>query len=88
MGRTPQPPEIPRAEWLLIDLYPRATHARIVVFPYIKGKWQTGSRLHTRTTRHMTVKALPCHRDQYVTLLFEILDRDLMIGVFGELDYE
>lgn len=33
-------------------------------------------------------KALPRHPGQYVTLPFEILDGDLMIGLFGELHYE
>ncbi|MBP5053738.1 hypothetical protein [Pseudomonas chlororaphis] len=61
-------------------------HGRIVVLPYIKenGECVQG---HTKNAPH-DGKALPRHPDQYVTLPFEILDGDLMIGLFGELPYE
>lgn len=61
-------------------------HGRIVVLPYIK---ENGERVqgHTKNAPH-DGKALPRHRDQYVTLPFEILEGDLMIGLFGELHYE
>lgn len=61
-------------------------HGRIVVLPYIK---ENGERVqgHTKNSAH-DGKALPRHPDQYVTLPFEILDGDLMIGLFGELHYE
>lgn len=42
---------------------------------------------HTKNAPH-DGKALPRHPDQYVTLPFEFLDGDLMIGLFGELHYE
>ncbi|WP_224794385.1 hypothetical protein [Pseudomonas fluorescens] len=32
--------------------------------------------------------ALPRHPDQYVTLPFEVLDGDPVIGLFGQLHYE
>ena len=61
-------------------------HGRIVVLPYIK---ENGEQVqgHTKNAPH-DGKALPRHRDQYVTLSFEILEGDLMIGLFGELHYE
>lgn len=61
-------------------------HGRIVVLPYIK---ENGEQVqgHTKSAPH-DGKALPRHRDQYVTLPFEILEGDLMIGLFGELHYE
>lgn len=61
-------------------------HGRIVVLPYIK---ENGEKVqgHTKNAPH-DGKALPRHRDQYVTLPFESLDGDLMIGLFGELHYE
>ena len=61
-------------------------HGRIVVLPYIK---ENGEKVqgHTKNAPH-DGKAIPRHRDQYVTLPFEILDGDLMIGLFGELHYE
>ncbi|EPL7485084.1 hypothetical protein R2536_006988, partial [Pseudomonas aeruginosa] len=61
-------------------------HGRIVVLPYIK---ENGEQIqgHTKNAPH-DGKALPRHRDQYVTLPFEILEGDLMIGLFGELHYE
>ena len=61
-------------------------HGRIVVLPYVK---ENGEQVqgHTKNSAH-DGKALPRHPDQYVTLPFEILDGDLMIGLFGELHYE
>ncbi|AIZ34745.1 MULTISPECIES: hypothetical protein [Pseudomonas] len=61
-------------------------HGRIVVLPYIK---ENGEKVqgHTKNAPH-DGKALPRHSEQYVTLPFEILDGDLMIGLFGELHYE
>lgn len=61
-------------------------HGRIVVFPYIKesGEYVKG---HTKNAPH-DGKALPRHPNDYVELPFEILDDDLMIGLFGELKYE
>lgn len=61
-------------------------HGRIVVLPYIKedGEQVQG---HTKNAPH-DGKALPRHRDQYVALPFEILEGDLMLGLFGELHYE
>ncbi|UVM14368.1 hypothetical protein LOY42_13740 [Pseudomonas sp. B21-023] len=61
-------------------------HGRIVVLPYIK---ENGEKVqgHTKNASH-DGKALPRHRDEYVELPFEILDGDLMIGLFGELHYE
>ncbi|HDX8357439.1 TPA: hypothetical protein RQN15_001180 [Aeromonas hydrophila] len=61
-------------------------HGRIVVFPYIKenGEFVTG---HTKNAPH-DGKALPRHPSDYVELPFEILEDDLMIGLFGELKYE
>ena len=61
-------------------------HGRIVVLPYIK---ENGEQVqgHTKNAPH-DGKALPRHRDQYVTLPFEILEGDLMFGLFGELHYE
>jgi hypothetical protein len=61
-------------------------HGRIVVLPYIK---ENGEQVqgHTKNAPH-DGKALPRHRDQYVTLPFEILEGDLMIGLFGEMHYE
>ncbi|BCD88125.1 hypothetical protein PSm6_45320 [Pseudomonas solani] len=61
-------------------------HGRIVVLPYIK---ENGDHVqgHTKNAPH-DGKALPRHPNQYVTLPFEVLDGDLMIGLFGELPYE
>lgn len=61
-------------------------HGRIVVLPYIKSN---GDHVqgHTKNSSH-DGKAKPRHPDQYVTLPFEVLDGDLMIGLFGELPYE
>ncbi|MDQ1884908.1 hypothetical protein RA180_12990 [Aeromonas salmonicida] len=61
-------------------------HGRIVVFPYVKesGEFVKG---HTKNAPH-DGKALPRHPNDYVELPFEILEDDLMIGLFGELHYE
>jgi hypothetical protein len=61
-------------------------HGRIVVLPYVKANGEHVQG-HTKNSAH-DGKALPRHPDQYVTLPFEILDGDLMIGLFGELHYE
>ena len=61
-------------------------HGRIVVAPYIKENGKKVQR-HTKNTPH-DVKALPRHRDQYVPLPSELLEGDLMIGLFDELHYE
>lgn len=61
-------------------------HGRIVVFPYIKenGEYVKG---HTKNAPN-DGKALLRHPNDYVELPFEILEDDLMIGLFGELNYE
>lgn len=61
-------------------------HGRIVVLPYVKenGEHVVG---HTKNSPH-DGKALPRHKDEYVELPFEMLEDDLMIGLFGELKYE
>lgn len=61
-------------------------HGRIVVLPYIKenGELVQG---HTKNSPK-DGKALPRHPDYYLELPFEVLDGDLMIGLFGELPYE
>ncbi|WP_197478893.1 hypothetical protein [Marinomonas atlantica] len=61
-------------------------HARIVVLPYIKenGQKVTG---HTKNAPNDD-PAKPRHPSEYVELPFEILESDLMIGLFGELPYE
>jgi hypothetical protein len=61
-------------------------HGRIVVLPYIK---ESGEKVqgHTKNAPH-DGKALPRHPDDYVELPFEVLDGDLMYGLFGELIYE
>lgn len=61
-------------------------HGRIVVLPYIK---ENGDHVqgHTKNASG-DGKALPRHPDQYVELPFEMLEGDLMIGLFGELKYE
>lgn len=61
-------------------------HGRIVVFPYIKenGEHVKG---HTKNAPH-DGRAKPRHPDDYVELPFEVIDEDLMIGLFGELNYE
>ncbi|HEQ3486795.1 hypothetical protein ID106_18590 [Vibrio cholerae] len=61
-------------------------HGRIVVLPYIK---ENGEKVlgHTKNSAH-DGKALPRHEDEYLELPFEILQQDLVIGLFGELYYE
>lgn len=61
-------------------------HGRIVVLPYIK---QNSERIqgHTKNAPH-DGKALPRHPSEYIELPFEVLDGDLMIGLFGDLPYE
>ena len=61
-------------------------HGRIVVFPYIK---ENGDHVqgHTKNAPN-DGKALLRHPNDYVELPFEILEEDLMIGLFGELYYE
>jgi hypothetical protein len=61
-------------------------HGRIVVLPYIKenGELVQG---HTKNSPK-DGKALPRHPDYFLELPFEVLDGDLMIGLFGELPYE
>lgn len=61
-------------------------HGRIVVFPYIKenGEYVKG---HTKNAPN-DGKALLRHPNDYVELPFEVLEDDLMIGLFGELRYE
>ncbi|UAL43696.1 hypothetical protein K8B83_02045 [Shewanella inventionis] len=61
-------------------------HGRIVVLPYVKenGDLVQG---HTKNAPH-DGKAKPRHSKEYVELPYEILEDDLMIGLFGELKYE
>lgn len=61
-------------------------HGRIVVLPYVKenGEFVQG---HTKNAPH-DGKAKPRHPKEYVDLPYEILEDDLMIGLFGELKYE
>jgi hypothetical protein len=61
-------------------------HGRIVVLPYEKenGEFVQG---HTKNAPH-DGKAKPRHPKEYVNLPYEILEDDLMIGLFGELKYE
>ncbi|MEZ3499837.1 hypothetical protein [Pantoea sp. KPR_PJ] len=61
-------------------------HGRIVVLPYTKenGEYVKG---YTKNAPN-DGKALPRHKDEYLELPFEILDGDLMFGLFGELNYE
>ncbi|MFP1681582.1 hypothetical protein ACLD0W_03670 [Alloalcanivorax sp. C16-1] len=61
-------------------------HGRIVILPYIK---ENGDHIlgHTKNSPH-DGKALPRHKDDYVELPFEMLEDDLMIGLFGEIKYE
>lgn len=61
-------------------------HGRIVVFPYIKENGE-GVLGHTKNAPN-DGKALPRHPDDFVELPFEVLEDDLMIGLFGELRYE
>lgn len=61
-------------------------HGRIVVLPYIKenGELVQG---HTKNAPHDGI-AKPRHPKEYVELPYEVLDDDLMLGLFGELKYE
>lgn len=61
-------------------------HGRIVVLPYIKenGELVQG---HTKNSSK-DGPAMPRHRDYFLELPFEVLDGDLMVGLFGELPYE
>lgn len=61
-------------------------HGRIVVLPYIKN---SGEKVqgHTKNAPH-DGKAIPRHPNEYLELPFEVLDGDLMIGLFGELHYD
>ncbi|MEC4724272.1 hypothetical protein HWQ46_01755 [Shewanella sp. D64] len=61
-------------------------HGRIVVLPYVKdnGEFVQG---HTKNAPH-DGQAKPRHSKEYVELPYEILNNDLMIGLFGELKYE
>lgn len=61
-------------------------HGRIVVLPYIKENVER-VQSQTKNSAH-DGKAAPRHPDLYVTLPIEMLDGDLMIGLFGELQYE
>nr|WP_298114083.1 hypothetical protein [uncultured Pseudomonas sp.] len=61
-------------------------HGRIVVLPYIKASGEHVQG-HTKNAPH-DGRAIPRHPDQYVMLPFEVLNGDLMIGLFGELHYE
>jgi len=61
-------------------------HGRIVVLPYIK---ENGERVQGHTKNGPNDgRAIPRHPDEYVALPFEVLEGDLMIGLFGELPYE
>ncbi|EHK9180241.1 hypothetical protein KCU29_002834 [Vibrio parahaemolyticus] len=61
-------------------------HGRIVVLPYVKenGECVQG---HTKNAP-FDGKAIPRHPNGYVQLPYEILEDDLMIGLFGELKYD
>lgn len=61
-------------------------HGRLVILPYIKenGEYVQG---HTKNAPH-DGPAKPRMSSEYVELPFEILQDDLMIGLFGELKYE
>ncbi|MFA1576155.1 hypothetical protein [Vibrio cyclitrophicus] len=61
-------------------------HGRIVVLPYVKenGECVQG---HTKNAPH-DGKAKPRHPKEYVELPYEVLEGDLMIGLFGDLKYE
>ncbi|WP_192072549.1 hypothetical protein IFU33_12695 [Pantoea agglomerans] len=61
-------------------------HGRIVVFPYIK---ENGDKVqgHTKNAPH-DGKAKPRHPSEYLELPFDVIDEDLMIGLFGELNYD
>ncbi|OOT51115.1 hypothetical protein [Acinetobacter pittii] len=61
-------------------------HGRLVILPYVKenGEYVQG---HTKNAPH-DGPAKPRAPSEYVELPFEILEDDLMIGLFGELKYE
>lgn len=61
-------------------------HGRIIVLPYTKGN---GDQVkgYTKNAPH-DGPAEPRHDSQFVEVPFEVLDGDLMIGLFGELPYE
>lgn len=61
-------------------------HGRLVILPYIKesGEYVQG---HTKNAPH-DGPSKPRIPSEYVELPFEILQDDLMIGLFGELKYE
>lgn len=61
-------------------------HGRLVILPYIKenGEYVQG---HTKNAPH-DGPAKPRAPSEYVELPFEMLEDDLMIGLFGELKYE
>ncbi|HDL7635037.1 TPA: hypothetical protein PXO86_004070 [Yersinia enterocolitica] len=61
-------------------------HGRIVVLPYVK---ENGEQVqgHTKNAPN-DGKALPRHPNEYVELPFEVLEGDVMRGLFGELHYE
>jgi hypothetical protein len=61
-------------------------HGRLVVLPYIKENGE-GVSGHTKNGPNDGV-AKPRHPDHYVEIPFELLDSDLMIGLYGELPYE
>ncbi|MGY3929323.1 Uncharacterised protein [Aeromonas encheleia] len=61
-------------------------HGRIVVFPYIKEN-DEHVKGHTKNAPN-DGKALLRHPNDYIELPFEVLEDDLMIGLFGELRYE
>lgn len=61
-------------------------HGRIVVLPYIKENREFVNG-HTKNAPN-DGKAKPRHSEDYLELPFEILEDDLMIGLFGELKYE
>ena len=61
-------------------------HGRIIILPYKK---EDGTLIQGHTKNSSSDgRATPRHPTQYVTLPFEILKDDLMIGLFGELPYE
>ena len=61
-------------------------HGRLVVLPYMKENGQS-VRGHTKNGPN-DGPAKPRHPDHYVDIPFEMLEDDLMIGLFGELPYE
>jgi hypothetical protein len=61
-------------------------HGRIVVLPYTKENGENVNG-HTKNSAH-DGKAKPRHPDDVVEIPFEELKGDLMIGLFGELQYE